>query len=297
MKTLTARIFTLLGNRNQAHSAKVPLLIALITMAMVFSFTSCQPDPNLDTGNDPNDEEPMLTYGDFLYIITENNTVTITGYTGSGGNVIIPEEIDGKPVTAIKDGSTNITKLEGDGTYEAYFGVFAGKQLTSVTIPDNITYIGDWAFNFNELASVIISNNVTHIGRGAFRWNKLTSVTIPNNITSIGDWAFSYNELTSVTIPNNVTSIGEYAFYKNELTSVIISDSVTSIGECAFDYNDVTSVTIGANVNISERAFSTNWWNESFYKIYSIINEKAAGIYTRSGAGTQEDSYKWTKTP
>src|SRR5712672_3501673 len=37
---------------------------------------------------------------DFSYTNT-NGTITITGYTGPGGNVIIPGTIDGLPVTSI----------------------------------------------------------------------------------------------------------------------------------------------------------------------------------------------------
>ena len=41
------------------------------------------------------------------------------------------------------------------------------------------------------LTSVTIGNSVTSIGDGAFRaCSGLTSVTIPNSVTSIGDYAF-----------------------------------------------------------------------------------------------------------
>ncbi len=36
--------------------------------------------------------------------ITNNGTITITGYTGPGGDVSIPSEINGLPVTTIDDG-------------------------------------------------------------------------------------------------------------------------------------------------------------------------------------------------
>ena len=66
------------------------------------------------------------------------------------------------------------------------------------------------------LTSVTIPNSVTSIGQSAFSGcNGLTSVTIPNSVTSIGDYAFSEcSGLTSVTIPNSVISIGNEAFAK-----------------------------------------------------------------------------------
>ena len=110
--------------------------------------------------------------------------------------------------------------------------------LTSVTIGNSVTRIGDDAFyGCSALTSVTIPNSVTSIGDYAFRGcSGLTSVTIPNSVTSIGDYAFrGCSGLTSVTIPNSVTSIGDEAFYEcSGLTSVNIGSSVESIGTEAF---------------------------------------------------------------
>ena len=69
-------------------------------------------------------------------------------------------------------------------------------------------------YGCSGLTSVTIPNSVTSIGNGAFYGcSGLTSITIPNSVTSIGHFAFNYcSGLTSVTIPNSVTSIGNYAF-------------------------------------------------------------------------------------
>ena len=66
-----------------------------------------------------------------------------------------------------------------------------------------------------EVTDLIIPNSVTKIGNYAFEYcSNLTSVTIPNSVISIGDEAFyGCNGLTSVTIPNSVTSIGVAAFF------------------------------------------------------------------------------------
>jgi hypothetical protein len=64
-----------------------------------------------------------------------------------------------------------------------------------------------------NLTSVTIPNSVTSIGESAFDGSGLTSVNIPNSVTSIGEIAFAMcTGLTSVTIPNSVTSIGVNAF-------------------------------------------------------------------------------------
>ena len=109
---------------------------------------------------------------------------------------------------------------------------------TSYIIPDSVTEIGYYAFEYcTSLTSVIIPDGVTEIRDSAFNsCDSLTSVTIGNGVTSIGNYAFyGCTSLTSVTIPDSVTWIGDSAFHGcTSLTSVTIPDGVTSIGAAAF---------------------------------------------------------------
>jgi hypothetical protein len=70
-------------------------------------------------------------WADFTYAVSSDNTsITITGYTGSGGEVVLPSVIRDKPVVRI-GGS-----------------VFAGQSgLTGITIPHSVTSIEDEAFS------------------------------------------------------------------------------------------------------------------------------------------------------
>ena len=126
---------------------------------------------------------------------------------------------------------------------------FANSPISSITIPNSVTSIGNGAFNgCKSLTSITIPNSVTSIGWDAFSFcSSLTSITIPNSVTSIGDWAFGgCSSLTSVTIPSSVTSIGRGAFAGcKRLTSITIPSCVISIGEEVFSYcYSLTSVVV-----------------------------------------------------
>jgi hypothetical protein len=185
---------------------------------------------------------PAAGQAQFDYV-TNDNTITITGYTGPGGAVTIPGTITDLSVASI-------------GAY-----AFSGTSPTSVTIPNSVTNIGDYAFvNCSTLAGVTFGNGIISIGDGAFWGCGLTNVTLPNSVTSLGNSAFRYcirlsniilpNSITSintgtfidcpslasVSIPTSVTSIGYGAFYNcTGLVSAVISNGVTYIGTYAFD--------------------------------------------------------------
>ena len=134
-------------------------------------------------------------------------------------------------------------------------------SLTSITIPNSVTSIGNNAFEgCSSLTSITIPNSVTSIGVSTFEGcSGLTSITIPNSVTYIGTRAFDgCSSLTSITIPNSVTYINDYVFYGcSSLTSITIPNSVTSIGKDAFhNCSSLTSITIPNSVtSIGKDAF------------------------------------------
>jgi len=161
-------------------------------------------------------------YGDFTY--SDNGTgITITDYTGTGGDVTIPDTIDGKPVTAIGDSAfdnnpklINVTNVVIPNTVTS-IGVSAFEQceiLNSITIPDSVTSIGSYAFaSCRLLSNVKMGSGLTTIENSVFSCClSLSNIVIPHGVTSINDYAFSSTGLTSINIPSNVINIGKFSF-------------------------------------------------------------------------------------
>ena len=159
-------------------------------------------------------------------------------------------------------------KYEGDTMKKKWYDAIKKKNkldLKNFGYFTNVTNIGESAFAYNNLTSVTIPNSVTWIGNSAFSSNQLISVEFgdTSSLEHIGHAAFSNNQLTSVRIPDSVTNLGQLAFYRNNLTNVTFGDasSVRSIEYMAFSNNQLTRVTFGAASSletIRNFAFSNN---------------------------------------
>ena len=160
------------------------------------------------------------------------------------------------------------------GSYE-----FSGcSNLTSITLNNNITSIGDYAFENSGLTSITVPSTVTSIGENAFEsCSNLTNITAPvgisysswpssvetftiNGGTSINNYEFSgCSNLTSITLNNNITSIGDHAFESSGLTSITIPTTVQSVGSSVFDYCN-SDLVVSAPLNlISNSSFNVNY--------------------------------------
>jgi hypothetical protein len=189
--------------------------------------------------------------GDFTY--TNNTTyVTITGYTGSGGAVVIPSTIVGLPVTTL-------------GNYAFYYK----PTITSIEIPASVTSIGQLVFSSSDgMTSITVaagSTSFSSLDGVLFNFAQTTLVqypaaktgayTIPSSVTTVGNYSFYGSRfLAGLTIPSSVTTIGDNAFsYSYGLSSIQIPATVTSIGSRAFGgCYDLTQFSVdGANPNFS----------------------------------------------
>lgn len=166
-------------------------------------------------------EDDTLDY--LTYEIVDDEVIIVYGNESIIGDVVIPDKIDGYPVTIINDDAFS-----------------SCKSLTGITISDSVTTIGVRAFwGCSNLENVTIGDSVTEIGNDAFRdCSGLKSIVIPDSVTVIGDSAFhGCSSLVNVTISSSVTEIGFAAFhYCDSLESIVIPANVASIGYEAFSY-------------------------------------------------------------
>ena len=175
--------------------------------------------------------EPTTTTT-FTYTATEQVTKfdTYANFTGATG-VKSHTFADGAG-TVVYEGT--VTGLE--------FKALNATNLTSITIPESVTTLGERAFtDCSKLTSITFDGTpvIKTIGDYAFAGCKaLTAFDMPSTVTALGSSAFSNSkELTAITIPEGVTTIGEYTFRgceKLETVTFAGTPTVTTLGSSAF---------------------------------------------------------------
>ena len=195
-------------------------------------------------------EKVRYTDGDYTYTIIGNNA-EILAYIGENIDVIIPTSLGGHSVTRI------------------WNYAFRNSEITSVKIPNSITFIGDYVFDgcYNLSNIIVEENNVNYcsidgnlyskdktqlikyaIGKTATEW------AIPNAVTTIKYGALSNSEyLENITIPDGVKVIEDYAFAYGMWETIDIPASVTDIAPSAFAFcSNLKAINIDdGNINYS----------------------------------------------
>ena len=170
--------------------------------------------------------------------------ITITGYTGSGGYVIVPEQISGLEVTAIGYKAFTGTDVTGVMLPETVRIVEQEAfhdctSLGSIMLPSHLDELNNWAFaGCTNLVSVRIPDGVTRIENCLFYGcSQLKQVALPDGITEVGDWVFAgCGSLTGTELPDTVTSLGERSFaWCSSITEMRLPAGIVSIGNNAFD--------------------------------------------------------------
>ncbi len=220
---------------------------------------------------------------DFAYWVEDGNAIITEIYLT--GDVVIPDVIDGYPVTEIREGA-----LVG------YSGI------DSVFIPASVTKIGvqacpdiyDAALGF----ITVDENNPSYASKDGILYNKdfTTLVCVPplvsswidedelvilDGVTTIAAYAFcNSNSFYKISLPDSVTTIEDYAFSGiSWLNSISIPKTVSHIGQGAFcECPDLQSIAVSAD-------------NPNFTSQDGILYDKAKTCLIGYPAGKKATSY------
>ena len=206
--------------------------------------TNLQTVPALGHDNDENGICKRCGNLEGLTYTIADGEVTITGYTGTRTELVLPAQIEGNPVTEIKVRAfqnngilTAVTIPEGVKELGHY--AFADCQnLKRVSIPGSVATISGWAFqNCYALEDVQLQEGLTAIGTYAFsHCTALETITLPTSFANIDSKTFSdCTALKCVDGGTGLQYIGGSAFHLCEnLESIEIGDNLTTIGPLAF---------------------------------------------------------------
>ena len=231
----------------------------MITMLPLSAVTAFAEDTASSTGGTASDGTDTYKYE---YTVNDG-TATITKFLGpvdpaNNGpyDIEIPSELGGHPVTGLGKYSF------AANPYDGHQGNPLCSKIRSVTIQQNVTSIGDRAFDgCSALTTLSLGEKIKTIGNYAFEnCTSLTGVTIPQSVTSIGYYAFEgCTHLNPLTIKGPITSMGNYAFAGSTyLTSLTLYDDIQTIGNFAFlGSTSLKTVTLPKNLtSIGEYAFA-----------------------------------------
>ena len=246
-------------------------------------------------------DTPTETTGEDRFLADQKYLTYIGGSAFHGNhlcNVELPDT-----VTEVGDGAfsmNNIYKLKlSENMTVISAGAFSMNiRMSSITIPDKVTEIGQTAFAGARLKSLTIPKSVTKIGRKAFHLHQMKSLTIPGNVKEVGESAFegTYKaaSLENLVIESGVKTIGERAFKEGHLSTVVLPDSVESIGKAAFMNNTGNTRITGHPVLVLTNnggLLKTNTADENFrVQLRSLAKNgtKVSGVKNKTYSGKSQ---------
>ncbi len=186
----------------------------------------------------------------------------------------------------------SITLPDGVTTIGDY--AFWEADLQSFTFPSGVSVVGEWTFADNANLTTIDFANVTEISYSAFsNCTALETLTIPAGVETIADWAFSgCTAVETLIISEGVKTIGEATFYAcTALKTVEISSTVEYIGQYAFALSDsIESFTVSAD-NANYSSLDDNLYNKDQSTLIRYAPAQAGVDYEYSDETTLKTFY------
>ena len=222
-----------------------------------------------------------INYGEFQLAVTSIKDDALSYGTRSYHNVA--EEIYIKaPVSSI--GIQN-------------FGIIGLREpescLKHIELPESLQRIEDYTFRYcTQLKSIDIPDNVEYIGRYAFESSAIETFTAPSKLTEIGNHIFfDCCSLKNVTLHDNIKTITDGAFYGcSELTELALPAGLETIEISAFGKTAIAELRIPYTVrDISlsgyysympdslKNIFITGGSNDKYFDLDGVLFRKVEG--------------------
>ncbi|MBE6879895.1 MAG: leucine-rich repeat domain-containing protein [Ruminococcaceae bacterium] len=216
----------------------------------------------------------------FTYRYLDNDTVAITGYSGKEKIIVIPGEIDGKPVTEIAEKAFN------------------EKEIEEVVIPSGVTAIRSKAFyNCKRLEKIDMPDTLREIGSSVFyNCESLVEVKIPEDIEKIEDYTFyGCKDLEKVVLPDGLEIIGLSAFNSCGFKEITLPESVTAIDRWAFAHNEELE-RIYLPKKVKAESFGVNYsYNDGYSPFLGCLYLEAIEVDPDNRELYSEDGVLYTK--
>ena len=225
-----------------ARKFSLALIVLLCTAMLLCPVQAAEPDADNEK-QEPLAWDKWLYYdmGDSIticgYTGTEDRIVTPTEINGKKVTRIAPREteIEFMDVTthtffeAYNKNTSEVVISEGVVSVDRYT-FYDQTILKSVILPDSLKYIRENAFEGCEnLTSITVSENVTEIGAFAFSESGLTEIFLPEGLKIIGGSAFWGTSLTEIYIPDSVIYIGEGAFSQSKIEEIFLPGGLVKL--------------------------------------------------------------------
>lgn len=204
-----------------------------------------------------------------IWIYARENTMPEELFDGTNlQSIIFPNS-----VTAIRSAMAGTTKVTG-----------------TVTVPEGVLYVGEWAFaecgmeeiilpstlTYNKTASGYASLNFEALGSHAFDGcQNLKKIEIPAEVEylKVGTFA-NCGSLESLTIPATIRSIGASCFANSAITDLYVEGTSVPVAEYgAFDGVDFDAITIHVEKGMVDKFKAAEYWSE-----FTRITDGESGV-------------------
>lgn len=256
-----------------------------------YAFYNCT-NGGSNNGNSVTIPSSVKSIGDYAFNMTKLNTLVlnegleIVGEYAFGDNSLLKDVTIPSTLKKVSDGmfmlsygadnELKVTFSTQDGVSQCETignNAFNGCKINTITIPEGVKQIGDYAFAGNAnsygIKTLALPDSLNYIGVSAFMDNRIETITIPENVKYIGKsafrgpyWGNTYTK--TLNIQNGSVVIGEEAFSCCKALETVDLSGVSEIGNKAFyACENIETLTLGDGLKlIGESAIYTEKLSE-----------------------------------